>query len=154
MSFAHRTLGRSDSPSASDVTCWVFDVDGTLVDSLTGTSLRPGTRDLLAFLAAQDARVLFWSAGGHDYAVQRADQFEVESLVNGFFAKEGRDASGFYITSHLALGSGPTVFVDDRPEDLSPDLTVVAVPPYLVDDPHDRGLRDVAWRAGLHRERS
>ena len=27
--------------------CWVFDVDGCLVDSLTGTSLRPGARELL-----------------------------------------------------------------------------------------------------------
>ena len=39
--------------------------------------------------------------------------------------------------------------MDDRPEDLSPDLTVVAVSPYLVDDPHDRGLDEVARRAGL-----
>src|SRR5580698_6743251 len=150
MSPAHRTLGRSDLTSASDVDCWVFDVDGTLVDSLTGSSLRPGTADLLASLAALPARVLFWSAGGHDYAAQRAAQFGVESLVTGFFAKEGRDESGFYLTSHLALGSGLTVFVDDRPEDLSPGLTVIAVSPYLVHDPHDRGLTEVARRAGAH----
>jgi long-chain acyl-CoA synthetase len=149
MDSAHRTLGRSDSPSASQVTCWVFDVDGCLVDSLTGTSLRPGARDLLAALVARRVRVLLWSAGGVDYAAQRAAQFGVESLVNGFYAKDGRDASGFYLTSHLALGPGPVVFVDDHPEDLCPDLTVVAVPPYLVGDPHDRGLDEVARRAGL-----
>jgi long-chain acyl-CoA synthetase len=146
---AHRTLGRSDAPSASEVACWVFDVDGCLVDSLTGTSLRPGARDLLSALVARRLRVLLWSAGGDDYAAQRAAQFEVESLVDGFYAKEGRDESGFYFTSHLALGPGPVVFVDDHPEDLSPDLTVVAVSPYLVDDPHDRGLDEVARRAGL-----
>ena len=50
---------------------------------------------------------------------------------------------------HLDLGSEPTVFVDDHPEDLSPDLTVVAVTPYLSDDPHDRGLEEVAQVAGL-----
>jgi long-chain acyl-CoA synthetase len=147
MCFGHHTLGRSDASSASRATCWVFDVDGTLVDSLTGTSLRPGTRDLLASLVARDAQVFFWSAGGHAYAAERASQFGVESLVSGFFAKEGRDESGFYATAHLGLGSGSTVFVDDRPEDLSPSLTVVAVSPYLVDDPHDRGLAIVARQA-------
>jgi hypothetical protein len=98
--------------------------------------------------------VLWWSAGGHDYAARRATEFEVEPLVSGFFAKEGRDESGFYLTSHLALGSGSAVFVDDRPEDLSPGLTVIAVSPYLVHDPHDRGLRDVARRAGRKPEPS
>jgi hypothetical protein len=154
MGYAHRTLGRSDAASASGATSWVFDVDGTLVDSLTGTSLRPGARNLLASLAAHGDRVLLWSAGGHGYAAQRASQFEVESLVNDFFAKEGRDESGFYLTSHLVLGPEPAVFVDDRPEDLSPGLTVIAVPPYLVDDPHDRGLDDVVRRAGPRGERS
>lgn len=145
----HRTLGRSDAPSASDVACWVFDVDGCLVDSLTGTSLRPGAREVLAALVARRKRVLLWSAGGDEYAAHRAAQFGVESLVNGFSAKEGRDESGFYRTSHLALGPGPVVFVDDHPEDLPPELTVIAVSPYLVDDPHDRGLDEVARRAGL-----
>jgi long-chain acyl-CoA synthetase len=149
MASAHRTLGRFDAPSAGQSCCWVFDVDGTLVDSLTGTSLRPGARDLLISFAARDSRVLFWSAGGQAYAAQRAAQFDVESLVKGFFAKEGRDRSGFYTTSHLALGSGPTVFVDDHPEDLPPGLSVIAVSPYLVDDIHDRGLAEVARRAGL-----
>ena len=149
MGLACRTLGRSGAPGVSEPTCWVFDIDGSLVDSLTGTSLRPGTRDLLTHLVTQDRRVLFWSAGGQAYAAQRATQFALESLVAGCFGKEGRDASGFYVTSHLALGAGPTVFVDDRPEDLSPGLTVIAVSPYLSHDPHDRGLEVVARRAGL-----
>jgi phosphoglycolate phosphatase-like HAD superfamily hydrolase len=149
MGSAYRTLGRSDAPPTAEVACWVFDVDGCLVDSLTGSSLRPGARDLLAALAARRKRVLLWSAGGDEYAAQRAAQFGVGSLVDGFYAKEGRDKSGFYCTSHLALGPGPVAFVDDHPEDLSPELTVVAVSPYLVDDPHDRGLDEVARRAGL-----
>ena len=149
MGFGYHTLGRSDATPASEATSWVFDVDGTLVDSLTGTSLRPGARDLLAFLAAGDARVIFWSAGGCDYAAQRAAQFGMEPLVNGFFSKEGRDERGFYTTSHLGLGPEPAFFVDDRPEDLSPVLTVIAVSPYLAEDAHDRGLHEVARRAGL-----
>jgi hypothetical protein len=135
-----------ETSSATD--CWVFDVDGCLVDSLTGTSLRPGARELLDSLAGR-ARVLLWSAGGDDYARARAEQFQVDHLVNGYFSKEGRDAGGCYLTTHLPLGAGPAVFVDDRPEDLSGELDVVAVSPYLSDDPHDRGLRAAARRAGL-----
>jgi hypothetical protein len=93
--------------------------------------------------------VLLWSAGGDDYARARAEQFQVDHLVNGYFSKEGRDAGGCYLTTHLPLGAGPAVFVDDRPEDLSGELDVVAVSPYLSDDPHDRGLRAAARRAGL-----
>jgi len=135
-----------ETSSAPD--CWIFDVDGCLVDSLTGTSLRPGARELLGSLAGR-ARVLLWSAGGDTYARARAKQFQVDHLVNGYFSKEGRDAGGCYLTAHLPLGPGRVVFVDDRPEDLSGDLDVVAVSPYLSDDPHDRGLRAVARRAGL-----
>ena len=43
---------------------WVFDVDGCLVDSLTGTSLRPGAATLLAGLRARGRTVIVWSAGG------------------------------------------------------------------------------------------
>jgi len=128
--------------------CWVFDVDGCLVDSLTGTSLRPGARELLQSLAGR-ARVLLWSAGGDSYARARAEQFQMDHLVNGYFSKEGRDAEGRYLTTHLPLGPGPVLFVDDRPEDLADELEVIAVSPYLSDDPHDRGLRSVARRAGL-----
>jgi long-chain acyl-CoA synthetase len=149
MGFARRTLGRSDSRATSEDTCWVFDVDGCLVDSLLGTSLRPGARELLVHLAARRGPVLLWSAGGQDYAEHRAAQFGLEIIVNGCFAKGDRDELGFYRTTHLALGSGPTVYVDDRPEDLSPGLNVMAVRPYLTDDPHDRGLEEVARQVGL-----
>ena len=73
----------------------------------------------------------------------------MDHLVNGYFSKEGRDAEGCYLTTHLPLGAGRVVFVDDRPEDLAEELDVLAVSPYLSDDPHDRGLRTVARRAGL-----
>jgi long-chain acyl-CoA synthetase len=135
-----------ETSSATD--CWVFDVDGCLVDSLTGTSLRPGARELLDSLADR-ARVLLWSAGGDTYARARAEQFQVDHLVNGYFSKEGRDGGGHYLTTHLPLGPGHVVFVDDKPEDLAEDLDVLPVSPYLSDDPHDRGLRVVTRRAGL-----
>ncbi len=140
------------SPSPSPPTeseCWVFDVDGCLIDSLTGSSLRPGARAILEHLAAEGRRVVLWSAGGDTYAQARAEQLHVDHLVDGCFAKDGRDADGCYRTSHLPLGGRRAVFVDDRCEDLAPGLDVLAVSPYLADDPFDRGFEDVARQAGL-----
>ena len=130
--------------------CWVFDVDGCLIDSLTGSSLRPGARAILEHLSGEGHQVILWSAGGDAYAAVRAREFGVDHLVEGFFSKEGRDVGGYYLTAHLPLGQGHVVFVDDRPEDLDRGrLDVLAVSPYLSDDPFDRGLRHVARRAGL-----
>ena len=142
--------GRTGVDTPPDVECWVFDVDGCLVDSLTGTSLRPLARQLLEHLG-RTSRVLLWSAGGGAYARDRAEQFCVDSHVSGYFPKEGRDGQGCYRTTHLAVDPGRTVFVDDRPEDLARDLEVLTVSPYLSEDPHDRGLEGVAQRAGLSR---
>jgi long-chain acyl-CoA synthetase len=132
--------------------CWVFDVDGCVTDSLTGSSLRPGARAILEHLAAEGRRVILWSAGGDAYARSRAEELGVDHLVDGFFAKDGREANGCYRTGHLPLHQPPggrAVFVDDRPEDLPRSLDVIAVSPYLSDDPFDRGLQRVARRAGL-----
>ncbi len=131
-----------------DVDSWVFDVDGCLVDSLTGTSLRPGARALLGHLG-RVSRVILWSAGGGDYARGRAEQFGVDGHVSDYFPKEGRDAAGCYLTGHLPVDPRRAVFVDDRPEDLAPGLEVLSVSPYLSEDPHDRALLAVARRAGL-----
>jgi long-chain acyl-CoA synthetase len=154
------TVPSSTSLTPSQPDCWVFDVDGCLIDSLTGSSLRPGARDILEHLAAEGRHVILWSAGGDVYARGRAEQFGVEGLVEGFFAKEGRGADGYYGTAHLPLHDPdqpdhrdhrrrPAVFVDDRPEDLAPTLNVIAVSAYLSHDPFDRGLQQVARRAGL-----
>ncbi len=134
------------SPPAFD--CWVFDVDGCLVDSLTGTSLRPGACELLAHLG-RECRVILWSAGGADYARARAEQFGVAAHVSGYYAKDGRDDDGRYVTAHLALDADRAVFVDDRPEDLGLELEVITVSPYLSEDAHDRALEAVARRTGL-----
>jgi long-chain acyl-CoA synthetase len=134
-------------PPAAD--CWVFDVDGCLVDSLTGSSLRPGALELLEFLARQGWRVVLWSAGGDTYARARAEKFGLSHLVDSYCSKEGRDPEGCYLTAHLPLHGYHAAFVDDRPEDLARDLDVVPVSPYLSADPFDRGLRSAARRAGL-----
>ena len=79
----------------------------------------------------------------------RAGQFGVDHLVSGYFSKEGRDADGCYLTAHLPVCRRTAVFVDDRPEDLAAELDVLVVSPYLAEDRHDRGLEQVARRAGL-----
>ncbi len=154
MVFPHRAQGEPTLTDAgagetaadtAGVSSWVFDVDGCLVDSLSGTSLRPGARELLAHLKPGN-RVFLWSAGGHEYRARPRRQFGVDDLVDGYFAKDGRDADGRYLTAQLPLSADTAVFVDDRPEDLADVLDVVPVSPYLVDDRFDRGL-DTVWSA-------
>jgi long-chain acyl-CoA synthetase len=118
---------------------WVFDLDGTLVDSHTGTSLRPGAIELLDRLRTDGCRVLLWSAGGAEYARRRAVQHDIVTRFDGFFDKLERDAEGRYIPTFLADPARAT-FVDDRPDDMPSVATVVAVSPYLAPDPHDAGL--------------
>src|SRR5438874_12674482 len=128
---------------------WVFDVDGSVVDLLTGGSLRPGTHELLTHLKREHNTVIWWSAGGDDYAARRAEQLGVAHLVDAFHAKDERDHTGRYVADHVAEDGVAVVFVDDRAEDLPLDAVVVAVAPYLTHNPHDRGLAPAARRAGL-----
>jgi long-chain acyl-CoA synthetase len=118
---------------------WVFDVDGTILDSLTGTSLRPGVDELLRRLRAEGCRVLLWSAGGAGYARDRASQHGIDGLFDGFFDKDQRDAQGRYVPTFLATPLAAT-YVDDRPEDMPIGAAIIPVSPYLVDDRFDRGL--------------
>jgi long-chain acyl-CoA synthetase len=127
---------------------WAFDVDGCLVDSLTGTSVRPGAVDLLTHLRGRCTTVL-WSAGGAEYAERRARQHGMHALFDAYHGKDERGADGRYLAHHLGSDLASVVFVDDRPEDLPVGADVVGVSPYLAPNPHDRGLIPVARRAGL-----
>jgi long-chain acyl-CoA synthetase len=118
----------------------VFDVDGTLIDSLTGTSLRPGALALLERLKGTGAAVLLWSAGGADYARQRALSAGIDHLIDSYHDKDGRDADGRYLTAHVIAEIDGVVFVDDRPGDMPLGADVIAVSPYLTPNPRDRGL--------------
>ena len=128
---------------------WVFDLDGCIVDSHTGTSLRPGAIELLEHLRRAGARVVLWSAGGADYARRRADEHRVTSLFDAFHDKDGRDPAGRYLTDHFLAADARVVFVDDRPEDMPEGAEVIAVSPYLGRNPHDRGLAGARSRAAL-----
>jgi phosphoglycolate phosphatase-like HAD superfamily hydrolase len=126
---------------------WVFDLDGCLVDSLSGSSLRPGAVELLAELRCSGHTIVLWSAGGAAYAEQRAETHGIHGSFDAFHDKDGRDADGRYTTSHVCADLVHVVFVDDRPEDMPRDAEVIVVSPYLASNPHDRGLAPAAARA-------
>jgi long-chain acyl-CoA synthetase len=127
---------------------WAFDVDGCLVDSITGTSLRPLARPVLEQLRAQGLTVVLWSAGGGEYARRRAEAVGIDDLVHAFYDKDERGDDGRYLVAHLAEEHRPHVCVDDRPEDLPTDVDPVAVSPYLAPNPHDLGLAALLERIG------
>ena len=86
---------------SADAAVWAFDVDACLVDSITGTSLRPLARPVLESLRAQGATVVLWSAGGGEYAQRRAVAVGIDDLVHACYDKDGRGADGRW-----ALGDG------------------------------------------------
>ena len=128
----------------SDV--WAFDVDGCLVDAISGTSLRPLARPILEQLRAQGSVVVLWSAGGGDYARRRAVDHGIDDLILAFYGKDERGGDCRYLVDHLAVEHRPSVCVDDQPEDLPADVDAVGVSPYLAHNPHDLGLAAVLER--------
>lgn len=119
---------------------WAFDVDACLVDSITGTSLRPLARPVLESLRAQGSIVVLWSAGGGEYAQRRAVAVGIDDLIHACYDKDGRGADGRWTTAHLPEEHRPDVCVDDRPEEIPADVDPVGVSPYLAPNPHDVGL--------------
>ena len=69
----------------------------------------------------------------------------IDRLIDRFHSKDAWDAAGRYVTAEIQDGLKDIVFVDDRPEDLPIGAAVVAVPPYLSQDRHDRGLMRAGW---------
>jgi long-chain acyl-CoA synthetase len=122
---------------------WVFDVDGCLIDSMTGTSLRPLAREVIDVLHLHGVSVVLWSAGGGPYARRRARQLGFESDVLACYGKEHRDESGRWKVDHIHAAHRPLLFIDDQPDELPAHVAVVGVRPYLAASSHDRGLADL-----------
>lgn len=129
-------------------TTWAFDVDGCLIDSVTGASLRPLAREVLEALHAQGVTLVLWSAGGGEYARRRAEEHGIDDLVHAYYDKDARSDDGRYVTHHLAAEHQPSVCVDDQPEEMPVHVDVVGVVSYLAPDPHDRGLAPLLERVG------
>jgi phosphoglycolate phosphatase-like HAD superfamily hydrolase len=115
---------------------WVFDVDATLLDGMSGQSVRPRANELLELLSQRGVRLIAWSAGGADYAERK---LVGAGLGNWFaeFREKGDRVNSFYETNFADAWG---VFVDDQPGDLSPLAKVHTVRPYLAPNPHDNGL--------------
>ena len=127
-----RTL---DSPAV-----WVFDVDGCLIDSMSGASLRPLADSLIDVLRVRNVAVVLWSAGGAEYARRRARQVGIEAQVTAFYDKATRDAEGRWSIDHFPPAHRQAIFVDDQPDEVPRTARVIGVSPYIGENPHDRGL--------------
>ena len=121
----------------------MFDVDGCLIDSFAGTSLRPLAREILESLVAQGIDVVLWSAGGDEYAERRAREVGIDDLVVACYSKERDEPDGRWRLDGVLASHRAVTFVDDQPGDLPDGLHVIGVSPYLGDSPHDRGLSTV-----------
>jgi long-chain acyl-CoA synthetase len=119
---------------------WAFDVDGCLVDSMSGSSLRPLAREVLLQLHRTGSTLLLWSAGGREHAAAMAERHAFTHLLAGIYDKGDKDEAGCLLTGHLPPGHRPDVVVDDRPEDAPAGTRVIAVAPYMAPDDADRGL--------------
>lgn len=130
-------------------------MDACLIDALTGSSLRPGTVEILSTLRAKCNRLLLWSAGGADYARRRAEQHGIASFFAECLGKDRRDSEGYYEISHLGAPDSLLIFVDDQPGDIPPKARRVPVAPYLRPDDGDHALKELGayiatdhWRTG------
>ena len=122
---------------------WVFDVDATLLDGMSATSLRPGARDLLVLLGERGRRIVVWSAGGEDYARRRLTDTGIIDLFESVHDKGARGDDRCYDPTRVVSDHelSAAVFIDDQPVDLPVRATVLAVRPYLAANPHDCELR-------------
>jgi long-chain acyl-CoA synthetase len=121
------------------VTVWAFDVDGTLVDSMSGRSLRPYALDVLRGLHGDGATLVLWSAGGAEHAHAMGLRHAFADLFSAVYDKHAL-VDGRLPTAHLPAHHRPDVVVDDRPEEAPTGVRVVPVPVYFSPDPDDRGL--------------
>jgi phosphoserine phosphatase len=122
---------------------WAFDVDGCLVDSMTGTSLRPAALDVLWLLRESGVTVILWSAGGRCHAASRAAELGFAHLIDATYSKAERGPDGRWASSNMLPEHQPDVFVDDWADEAPLSPRLIAVPPYLSPNQLDRGLQHI-----------
>ena len=119
---------------------WLFDVDGTLVDSFDAQHLRPYVRELFTELTARGISVAVWSAGGIAHATQIVDRHQLGDFVSSIDDKVV-GADGYWeLPASLDSSNVNVVCVDDQPVQLPKSVQVRKVFPYLRPNPHDRAL--------------
>lgn len=136
-------MGANRDAAPARRAAWVFDVDGCLIDLISGSSLRPLVTEVFDALRENGIDIVVWSAGGGDYARRRAATLGFEAQVVAFHSKSERDANGCWCSATIDAAHRPVMFVDDRPDELSPARSVMGVRPYIASSRHDRGLEEV-----------
>jgi hypothetical protein len=121
---------------------WAFDVDGCVLDSMSATSVRPLVLDVLSQLRTSGVPVVVWSAGGADYARRVVTRAGLDHFVQGFYEKV-RGSDGRWLLDEFADHHRPSTCVDDDPEGVPAGIRVLAVPPYIAENPHNRGFAHV-----------
>jgi hypothetical protein len=124
----------------SDREIWLFDIDGTLVDSFDAEHLRPLVIELFTAVRARGARIFAWSAGGAAHAQRVVDRHGLSADVDGCHDKiVGVD--GRWDVQHILGGNAISITcVDDQLDRLPRVAHSIGVFPYLRPNPHDRGL--------------
>ena len=125
------------------MTVWAFDLDGTLIGSVRSDRRRPGALDLLLELGALGVTCVLWSAGGAQYAERKAREHGIADRFEAFYDKAARGPDGRYAVGHFEPAHVPDVFVDDSPNDVSPDVYVVAVAQFFGGNDADTALLHV-----------
>ena len=126
---------------------WLFDIDGTLVDSFDAQHLRPLVLELFATIQSSGAAIGVWSAGGIAHAEHVAQRHGLTPAITHFFEKSIH-ADGYWAVHPDALRDySPIVCVDDQPSRLPSTVEAIRVFPYLRPNPHDRALAPALARA-------
>ena len=124
-------------------TAWVFDVDATIIDGMSGKVLRPLVRETFSSLADRGRVVVLWSAGGAEYAHRKAVDHGLTSDVAACFGKDRRSADGAFDATAITDRYAVECFVDDLGADPPTSQLSMRVRPYLGGSMHDDGLRPV-----------
>lgn len=113
--------------------CW-SSVDGTIIDSLTGRSVRPGTADVLSCVWAQGCSACSGAPVGA--AMRAGVPSSTASAISSSACTPNSATTGHLAATFLADPSSAT-FVDDRPEDLCDVWQIQSVTPSVAHDPYD-----------------
>jgi hypothetical protein len=113
-----------------------FDVDHTIIDS--DNRLRPGVRELFAWLRADGHAIFLWSGIGARWEIVKAH--DLDALVDGCFEKPLYQYEA--MLKPLGIAARPDFVVDDHPH-LVHAFGGCVVARYLRSNPADREMERV-----------
>ncbi len=125
---------------------WLFDVDGTIVDSFDAEHLRPLVGTLFRQIRRRGDIVMVWSAGGIDHARRMLERHGLSAAVDGCLEKQVGADGRWMLDPSLLDGRTTVTCVDDQPAQLPDTVGRIVVFPYIRPDPHDRAFGPVIER--------